>query len=885
VVSRFTELEQFKNTISKGNWWLVLAALFTQCVYYVVFAWTYKAAFSTVDIPTRTLELIPVTLGSLFINVVVPAGGAGGAALFAEDLSKRGKPAARVAAGALLQLITDFAAFTLLLIPGMVYLFSEHDLKIYEIFAAVVLLFIITGLSSILLVGILKPAWLYRLFCWLHRTANWILKRFKRSFSLADDWPKNNADEFNQAAAAVASHPTRLAQTVAIHLLAHLTDIGMLYILFQAFNQPIGFGALIAGYAVGILFLVVSITPQGIGVVEGMMTLVFTSLGIPGAVAATVTLAYRGLTFWIPLLLGFFAVQHMHNVGANRGTLTEMWGVRFASFLVALMGVVNVISAVTPSLASRVAILEQYSPLEVRHGSHLTAALSGFALLLLSSSLARRKHIAWMLALGVLALSILSHLFKGLDYEEALLAAGLMIMLWLMRAHFHARSDPPSVLQGSKVLAGAFLFTLAYGVAGFYLLDRHYSVNFGFGAAAVQTIVMFTQFYDPGFTPLTQFGRYFADSIYLVGAATFGYAGFMLLRPVFLRSPATSAERKKASQIVEQYGNSSLARCLIFDDKRYLFSQGGSVVGYALIGRSAVALGDPIGPQNDIPLAIQAFSTLCQRNDWLPIFYHTMPDFLTIYKQSGFEAIRIGEEGIVILQNFSLEGKSKHHMRSAINKLNKTGYKFIVYEPPISDELLAELRSISDEWLTNMHGSEKKFSLGWFDDDYIRSSQIGAVLTPDGWISAFANIVPEYQLNEISIDLMRHRKAIENATMEYLFISMFQWAKTQGYHSFNLGLSSLYGVGNQADDPMVEKVMHWIYENVNQFYNFKGLHKFKEKFDPEWSPRYLIYRGSSNLIQSWLAVVQANSGSGSFLFDYLIERKRSEFQHPRMGGS
>ena len=146
---------------------------------------------------------------------------------------------------------------------------------------------------------------------------------------------------------------------------------------------------------------------------------------------------------------------------------------------------------------------------------------------------------------------------------------------------------------------------LAYGVAGFYLLDRHYSVNFGFWAAVRQTVVMFTQFYDPGLTPVTRFGQFFADSIYVVGAVTFSYAGLMLLRPVFFRYPATAAERERARSIVEEFGHSSLARYLLFDDKRYYFTQGGTVIGYALMGRTAIVLGDPVGPPADLPAAIE----------------------------------------------------------------------------------------------------------------------------------------------------------------------------------------------------------------------------------------------------------------------------------------
>ena len=326
IVSRFTELEQFKNTLAQGKILLLLIAGLVQILYYLAFAWSYQSALDTVDLFSRTRDLIPLTLGALFINVVVPAGGAGGAALFTDDLTRRGKPAPRVAAGILLQLITDFAAFTLLLIPGMLYLFIKHDLKVYETVAALILVLMTMGLSSVLMLGVWKPEFPRRLFGWLQHTASWLFGRLNRTFFLADNWAQVNADEFNQAATAVKSHPFRLARTVGICFLAHLLDITMLYILFLAFNQPVDLGPLIAGYAVGILFWIVSITPQGIGIVEGVMALVFTSLGVPGAIATTVALVFRGLTFWIPMFLGYFAIQKMKRVSSNHFALADTWG-------------------------------------------------------------------------------------------------------------------------------------------------------------------------------------------------------------------------------------------------------------------------------------------------------------------------------------------------------------------------------------------------------------------------------------------------------------------------------------------------------------------------------------------------------------------------------
>jgi len=184
-----------------------------------------------------------------------------------------------------------------------------------------------------------------------------------------------------------------------------------------------------------------------------------------------------------------------------------------------------------------------------------------------------------------------------------------------------------------------------------------------------------------------------------------------------------------------------------------------------------------------------------------------------------------------------------------------------VLQPPHTPELLRELRQVSDEWLTSMHGSEKRFSLGWFDEEYLNSTPVMVVRHPDGYIDAFANVLPEYQASEATIDLMRHRHQAEKGQMDFLFVSLFEWAKGQGYATFNLGLSALSGIGENPTDPAIERALHYIYEHVNQFYNFKGLHAFKEKYDPIWSPRYMIYPGVASLPAVTIAMIRADSGN------------------------
>lgn len=864
------ELEQLGRTVAGGHWQWLLVAFGLQLLYYVAYTGVYQSAFATVEVHSSLWELLPVTYASLFANLAAPTGGMAGAALFVDEVTRRGQSRVRATVGVLLMLVIDFGVLNLLILASLGVLWVKRDLKLYEVGAALMLFLFVIGMAAALTFGLWRPLWLRAGLDWIQRQVNRVGAWVRRPHLLDEEWSARNADEFQIAAQAMRTRPWSLLWTTLVALVAHALDLASLYVLFLAFDQPVGGGVLLVGYAMTLLFGIVSPTPNGIGIVEGIMPVIYTSLGLPLATATVISLTFRGFTFWLPMLAGFFLLRRLKLFTPSERSLAEREQPHIVAIATAVMGVINVLSGATPGLVERMRLLAQYSPLEVRHGSRMTAVLAGFALILLARGLWRRKEAAWWMALALLILSAFVHLFKGLDYEEALLAAGLALALWSQRSHFHALSDPPSFWQGLGVLLAAFGFTLAYGVLGLYLLDRHFQVQYDLEAAIRQTIVMMTQFYDPGIHPITGYGRYFATSVYVIGVTTLGYALLMLLQPVFVRRPASPSERRRATRIVEQYGRSSLARFVLLPDKLYFFSPGGSVIAYATRGGVAIALGDPIGPPEDVTAAIVAFQQFCKRNDWSPAFYQTLPDDRDLYRAAGFELLCIGHEGIVHLETFTISGGANKNLRATTNRFTRLGYQAIVHEPPLAAPLLAELRAVSDEWLTMMHGSEQRFSLGWFEDEYVSNSRVMAIHRPDGAIVAFANVVPEYQRNEISIDLMRRRCEVEAGTMEFLFVAFLQWARDKGYTTFNLGLSALSGVGQQSDDPVIERALHYIYEHINHFYNFKGLHEFKEKFHPEWSPRYLVYP-NVGLLPPILTTLVRISSDNDFVAGYLHE--------------
>src|SRR5512136_2076395 len=138
VVTRVTEIQNLAQTLARGLWGWVFVAAVLQVFYYVVMTASYQAAFWTVEVRSRLLQLLPVTFAAIFVNVVAPSGNVSGMALWADDAARRGESPARTTAGTLLQLIVDFTAFTLVLAIGMIYLFLKHDLEVYQVTGAVI---------------------------------------------------------------------------------------------------------------------------------------------------------------------------------------------------------------------------------------------------------------------------------------------------------------------------------------------------------------------------------------------------------------------------------------------------------------------------------------------------------------------------------------------------------------------------------------------------------------------------------------------------------------------------------------------------------------------------------------------------------------------------
>ncbi len=519
-------------------------------------------------------------------------------------------------------------------------------------------------------------------------------------------------------------------------------------------------------------------------------------------------------------------------------------------------GLLNLYSVIGRSLPERVELLQRIFPLEFIHLSRSATLLTGFTLVVASINVYRRKRLALWLVAALASVSVVSHLTKGVDYEEASLSLALLIALILARRSFTVRSRRPNWRGAMQRVAIAIAVAIAYGIAGFWFLEpREFGVNFDWRQSIQHTLEFLTLRGNPALRSHTRHAAWFLDSLYLMTSAAFVYSLYSFFRPVLYRFRKFPQEIERARQILSLHGRSSQDFFKARPDKSFFFSSDAeSFLSYRVNGSFAVVLGDPVGPEPAIESIVGSFTRFCEDNGWGFAFHQALPDFLRIYHRLSLKKLKVGDDAIVDLTQFTLEGKAAKTFRSKVNQLEKEGIHTQYYEPPISSQAMAQIREVSDEWLQIPGRRERQFSLGLFDEDYLSATPIFTAANASGRVLAFVNIIPSYRKGEATIDLMRRRTEAPNGIMDYVFVKLFLRNKDQGFESFNLGMAPMAGFQKLEEATPEERVIHAFFQHLNFLFSFKGLLAYKAKFATGWEPRYLIYRNILDLPRVAMAI-------------------------------
>jgi len=300
----------------------------------------------------------------------------------------------------------------------------------------------------------------------------------------------------------------------------------------------------------------------------------------------------------------------------------------------------------------------------------------------------------------------------------------------------------------------------------------------------------------------------------------------------------TSEELDKAAKILMASSQPDGGLALTGDKALLFHPNDDAFLMYARRGRSLVALYDPIGPTQQRAEMIWQFRDLCDVHHARPVFYQVRAENLPYYMDIGLTAIKLGEEARVDLQRFDLEAKGKEmkDLRYTWNRGTRDGLSLEIHEP--GQAPMDELKVISDAWLTGKNVREKGFSLGRFSDDYLKHFRI-AIIRFEGRPVAFANLLETYSHDLASLDLMRAHPDAPKLTMEFMMVGLIQHYKNHGYARFSLGMVPLSGLQPRRGAPLTQRLGSMVFRRGEQLYNFQGLRRFKDKFQPDWEPRYM----------------------------------------------
>ncbi|HXH22803.1 MAG TPA: flippase-like domain-containing protein [Dehalococcoidia bacterium] len=871
ALTHLRELAGVALLAAKADMGFLLFAVAAEIGLFAATGLLYATAFRAAGMPAPLPRLFLLGLGAHFLNLVSKTGGFGGMAPFLNEARRLGFPQSRTFIAYLTTVALGYVAYFATLALALVLLYSRGSLTQHEVIAAAVLFASIAVVVAILLFALGRPTRLTALLAGTARAVNAGSRLLRRGSVLSESRARTLAAELCDAVETVRRQPARYIIPLFSALSLEGCGIAVLYAVGRALHAGIGPEQAVAAYALTILFSMIAVTPSGIGVVEASLSLLLISLGMDQPKAVAVTLGYRVFEFWIPFLIGLVAVRlahpqpnsdavHARSGTENRATKVAMSlarnraRARTAAALTAIVGALDVVLAMTRFSLSGAA--HDLDPRQALEGSHLALLTLGLVLVRSAWSLSQRNRAAWTVALAASFLSTVTHTAESLDLPAMFLTLSLAVVLLLWRRTFGAPADPPAVRRGVAVLAGAAALATTHGMLALLASTREPGQLRGLGQALLTTARLAFLVPAANLDLAGHHESWLTSSLHVLLPASALLALSQLMRPSVSGNEDDPRRHERAMAIVRKHGESSLAFFALLPDKCHFFSaSGGSMLAYKLVGTTAVVMGDPIGDPSEFEDLLVAFWEHCDGNGWAFALHQASPRYLALYRSMNLRALKVGEEAVLELDGFSLRGSRMKHLRAAVNRLVREGYRIELLDPPLDDATLRALRAISDEWLAQPGRRERTFTQGQFSEEYVRQCQVMTIRHKAGGIVAFANIIPSFRSRQGNFDLVRYRQEPRgSADVLYVYLALhFQEA---GFQAMNLGLAPLAGLDDRGGS-VAERLLRLLYSHGEPLFRYRGLREFKDKFNPRWEPRYLVYPSDWQLPGLLLAVARA----------------------------
>ena len=486
----------------------------------------------------------------------------------------------------------------------------------------------------------------------------------------------------------------------------------------------------------------------------------------------------------------------------------------------------------------------------------VTAA--GVALIMLAGGLRHGHRRAWAAAIVLLAASAVLHVVKGLDVEEAVVAVAVAAHLVRRRRCFPAPASPQKTLAAAMTIAGSAAVAVVAGGAAIYL-DHADGAHPGIVTAALgaaERLVGSTSVAVPG-----RVGHFVTPTLETVGLAALATAVWLVFRPIIHRAAGGAEVDARARDIVARHGSGSLDYFALRDDKHWFF-HGDSVVAHSVRGGVCLVSPDPIGPPAEREAVWEAFHAHADRHGWSVAVLGAAEHWLPVYRSTGMRSVYVGDEAVVDVAGFSLAGKRAKGLRHAVNRAERAGYTFGLYDPScLEPELELELRRVLGD--SRRGGVERGYSmtLGRVFDPNDHGLLLGVAFEPDGTPAAFCQFVPAPGHLGWSLDLMRRtNRPHPNSITDFVVVSTILAIKAWGAQELALNFATLRAVlAGEAGDRWATRVQALIARHLSESMQIESLWRYNAKYRPRWQPRYAVYDGPEHMVPAALAMARAES--------------------------
>ena len=538
---------------------------------------------------------------------------------------------------------------------------------------------------------------------------------------------------------------------------------------------------------------------------------------------------------------------------------------RWGAAAIAVAGLLDFISAVTPPWRERLEVLLHWFPLGVSQAASALVALAGVALVLLSRGVRRGQRQAWSVSVALLAGSVLLHVVKGADLEEAALAAAVGGFLVRNRSSFCAAVDRPSRRVGLLTLVGGVgaVTVLATGAVEFVTATRRPSrLPLPKAAAAVvQRLVGVHSIAVPH-----RLDDFLTPTLVAVSIGLATFALWLAFRPVVHRGGAESGGERdsgleQARDIVKRYASGTLDYFALRTDKQWWF-WGDSAIAYAVYSGVCLVSPDPIGPEAERDEAWGCFRRFADEQGWALAVLGAGEGWLPVYRASGMHDMYAGDEGVVDVTRFSLEGGRHKGLRQAVNRIARYGYTSSFHDPATAGPELRE--SLRDLLTRSRQGdAERGFSmtLGRLFDPRDEGLLLAVAHAGDGTPVAFCQYVPAPGIDGYSLDLMRRDNGEHpNGLIDFLIVETIRHLRQRGMRSLGLNFATMRAVlAGEAGDSMTQRVERWLLRRMSGSMQIQSLWSFNAKYDPTWQPRYVVYDAPEHVLAVAVAIARAES--------------------------